>query len=166
MIETAYRGDLLNQDDLCAMIAEQYYQSIYIYCYAKLNYDTNAAQDCTQNVFLVLIQKKHRLDLNGNIRVWLYKTADCVIRNYRRKEKRYREKIPLDEIELADAGGLSDQDAAISFDCLTAAEFALLTDYYNAVYGTRNELAQQHGMTLPELYKEIGRIRNKIKLNK
>lgn len=156
----------MNQDDLCAMIVERYYQPIYRYCYAKLNFDTNAAQDCTQNVFLVLIQKKHRLNLNGNIKVWLYKTADRVIRNYRRKEKQYQNQIPIDEIKLSDNGGLPNQDAETPLDCLTAEESALLTAYYDAAYGTRNELAQQHGMTLPELYKEIERIRRKVKSNK
>lgn len=45
----------MNQDELCVIIAEKYYQPIYRYCYAKLNYDANAAQDCTQNVFLIMI---------------------------------------------------------------------------------------------------------------
>lgn len=156
----------MNQDDLCAMIAERYYQQIYRYCYAKLNYDTNAAQDCAQNVFLVLVQKKNRLRLDGNIRVWLYKTADRVIRNYWRKEKRYQEQIPIDEIELSDTGGLPDQKSETPLDCLTAEESDLLTAYYDAAYGTRNKLAQQHGMTLPELYNEIARIREKVTLNK
>ena len=82
---------LLNQDELCVIIAEKYYQPIYKYCYAKLNCDASAAQDCTQNVFLIMIQKKNRLNLSNNMQTWLYKTADRVIRNYRRKEKKYRD---------------------------------------------------------------------------
>lgn len=156
----------LNQDDLCTMLAQRYYQPIYRYCYAKLNFDTGAAEDCTQNVFLILIQKKHRLDLSGNMQLWLYKTADRVIRNYLRKEKRYRNQISIDEIEIADSGGIPQQEPETPLDCLSDAESALLREYYDAAYGTRIEVAEQHGMTLYELYKEIGRIRQKVKTNK
>lgn len=156
----------MNQDDLCSMIAERYYQQIYRYCYAKLNCDSNAAEDCTQNIFLILIQKKRHLNLSGNMQTWLYKTADRVIRNYLRKEKRYQNQIPIDEIELADQGGLPGQETETPLDCLTEAESALLHEYYEAAYGTRNELANQHNMTLYELYKEIERIKKKVKSNK
>lgn len=156
----------MNQDELCVIIAEKYYQPIYRYCYSKLNYDVNAAQDCTQNVFLIMIQKKNRLNLSSNMQTWLYKTADRVIRNYRRKEKKYREQIPIDEIELADHGGLPGQESETPLDCLTEAESTLLYEYYEAAYGSRNKLAQQHNMTLYKLYKEIDRIKKKIKLHK
>ena len=156
----------MNQDELCIIIAEKYYQPIYKYCYAKLNCDANAAQDCTQNVFLIMIQKKNRLNLSNNMQTWLYKTADRVIRNYLRKEKRYQNQIPIDEIELADQGGLPGQETETPLDCLTEAESALLHEYYEAAYGTRNELANQHNMTLYELYKEIERIKKKVKSNK
>lgn len=151
------------QDDLCMMIAEQYYQAIYRYCYGKLHFHTEAAQDCTQEVFLILIQKKERLDLSGNMKTWLYKTADHVIRNYQRKEKKYQNSIPIDEIELADDSSFPENSAGMLLSCLTEAEYNLLIAYYDAAYGTRNELAAQYGMTLPALYMEINRLRNKVK---
>ena len=61
----------MRDDDLCVVLAEKYYQDIYRYCYAKLNYDENAAQDCTQEVFFVLVRKRDTLNLAGNMRVWL-----------------------------------------------------------------------------------------------
>lgn len=155
----------MHQDDLCTMIAEQYYLPIYRYCYEQLNFDKDAAQDCTQEVFLIMIRKKARLNLSGNMRVWLYKTADHVIRNYRRKEKKYRNQIPLDDIELVDESRLPDFAVESMLACLTEEEYKLLMEYYNAPHGFRKELAEQHGMTLSALYVEIHRIRNKVKMN-
>jgi RNA polymerase sigma factor (sigma-70 family) len=153
----------LNTDDLCAMIAEKYYHEIYGYCYYKLNFDTNAAQECVQDTFLVMIQKKKRLNLNFNMRSWLYKTADRVIKHYWRKEKKRKLQVPIDEIELADDGGLAFVDCEQQFECLTKDELELLTAYYEAEHGTRSTLAQEYHMTIYELYREIDRIKKKIR---
>lgn len=155
----------MNQDDLCTMIANQYYRPIYRYCYEQLHFNVDAAQDCTQEVFLILIQKKNRLDLSGNIKVWLYKTADRVIRNYRRKERKYQNCISIDEIDLVDDSNSQDFESDDRLSCLTEEEYALLQEYYSAEYGNRNEVAKRHGMTLPALYMEIHRIRSKVKTN-
>lgn len=155
----------MHQDDLCMMIVNQYYQPIFRYCYEQLNHNTDAAKDCTQEVFLILIQKKKRLNLGGNIKTWLYKTADRVIWNYRRKEKKYRNQISIDDIELIDDSIFSQLELDSMLSCLTEEEYTLLMEYYSAPYGERTALAQQHGMTLGALYIEVNRIRNKVKMN-
>lgn len=153
----------MRDDDLCVVLAEKYYQDIYRYCYAKLNYDENAAQDCTQEVFFVLVRKRDTLNLAGNMRVWLYKTADRVIKHYWRMEKRRKNQVPIDDVELSDDGGISALFRDSLFECLTDQEYELLSEYYNAPFGSRNELAQKHGMTIYELYREIERIKVKVR---
>ncbi len=54
-------------------IAEQYYKSIFKYCYVKLD-NEHAAKDCTQEVFLTLYRKMDKLKLSENVRAWLYRT--------------------------------------------------------------------------------------------
>ena len=155
----------LQQDDLCMMIANQYYQPIFRYCYGQLDCNADAAKDCTQEVFLILIQKKRHLNLGGNIKTWLYKTADRVMWNYRRKEKKYKNQISIDDIELIDDSSFSKLELESMLSCLTEEEYTLLMEYYNASYGERAALAQQHGMSLGALYIEVNRIRNKVKIN-
>lgn len=75
-------------------IAQQYYDAIFKYCCVRLN-NEHAAKDCTQEVFLILYKKMDKLKLSENIRAWLYRTSDNVIKNYRRKNK---DSIPLDTL--------------------------------------------------------------------
>ena len=153
----------MNQEDLCSIIAEKYYTEIYNYCYVRLNCDMNAAQDCTQDVFFIMIQKKNHLNLGGNIRSWLYRTANRTIKHYWRKMQKQYKRVSIDDIDLSDDGGLSSLDEGNQFSALTEDEYLLISEYYNTEYGHRNHLAQTHNMTLYELYKEIDRIKKKIK---
>ena len=153
----------LSTDDICTLIAEKYYHEIYGYCYYKLNFDENAAHECVQDTFLLMIQKKNHLNLNENMKSWLYQTADRIIRHYWRKEKARKQQISIEEVELIDDGGLNFIDIEHPFDCLTKEEQELLTAYYEAKHGTRNKLAKKYHMTIYELYREIERIKKKIK---
>lgn len=153
----------MKRGDTCELIIEKYYKEIYNYCYVKLNLDESAAQDCTQEVFLTLLQKKNRLNFNCNIRAWLYKTATLIVKHYWRKQKKLKNQISIDDIDLSNSGGLDELDDIELLECLTEEEKELISEYYNAEYGHRNELAQAHNMTLSQLYREINRIKQKIK---
>ena len=153
----------MNQDDLCAIIAEKYYTEIFNYCYVKLNCDLNAAQDCTQDIFLYMIQKKNHLNFGGNMRAWLYQTAKRTIKYYWRKAQKQNKNISIDDISLSDDGGLSSLENDQQFESLTEDEYLLISEYYDTAFGCRNQLAQEHNMTMYELYKEIDRIKKKIK---
>ncbi len=56
-------------------IVKQYYQFIYRYCLARLS-EPNAAQDCTQEVFLTFYKKIAVLE-DDNILGWLYHEYFC-----------------------------------------------------------------------------------------
>lgn len=153
----------MENKDLCTIIAETYYTEIYKFCYAALNCDEQAAADCTQETFFILVRKKHFLNLNGNMRAWLYKTAEGVIRNYRRKEQKYRAQLPLDSIEIAVETESPAPDGELLRQKLTADEYALLLAYYDRELGSRSELAEQYGLPVRLLYKKVERIKQKLR---
>lgn len=152
----------MNQDELCNIVAEKYYDQIYRYCFSVLNGDKQAAEDCTQETFMIMIKKKKELAFEGNICVWLYKTADRVIKNYVRKEKRRGIRLSIDEVTLTDDGGLSSIEEQSALECLTKDEYRLLTEYYSTDRGKKDILAARYDMTIYDLYKEIDRIKKKI----
>lgn len=78
----------MNYENTYEEITRRYYQAIYNYCQVRLK-DEYAAEDCTQDVFLLLYRKMNKIKLSENIRAWLYRTADNVIKNHRRKIKNH-----------------------------------------------------------------------------
>lgn len=71
--------DLQFFNDLCV----DYYEKILRYCYAKLNSEA-AARDCTQDVFLVALQKKSILRQHPNAAGFLFQTAKNLVRERQR----------------------------------------------------------------------------------
>ena len=77
-------GDFLIDYEVCEAIIEKYYSDIFKFCMNDL-YDKQAAEDCTQEVFLLLFQKREKLDFTEKLRSWLYETALRICKNYRKK---------------------------------------------------------------------------------
>ena len=77
----------MNAYKLCENAAEKYHQAIYRYCLGLLNGDVSAAEDCTQEVFLLLLEKKDSLDFDVNIRGWLYASANRIVKDYLKQER-------------------------------------------------------------------------------
>lgn len=152
----------MKDDSICKSIIEQYYGEIYRYCYVQLDFDAYAADDCTQEVFLALIKKSRRIKLSDNIRAWLYDAARKELKSYRRK-KRKDLTISIASVEIPDRGGFSDPEEYAAFSSLTEEELNLLNAYYDSDFGTREQLAQEFGMTLPKLYKTVHRLREKLR---
>lgn len=50
----------MSNNTVCNEIIEKYYASIYRYCFVRLDYNEYAADDCTQEVFLILLKKQHK----------------------------------------------------------------------------------------------------------
>lgn len=153
----------MQQPDRCTAVAAQYYEAIYKYCYVRLQYSREAAQDCTQEVFLTLVRKQDTLDFDGNIEAWLYAVASRMIKKQRLLERPYREMLPLDTAEIPDSGGFAEKTADSLPDILTERECQILTAYYDAEHGDKRQLAAAFGLTLPQLYEKIRRIKNKLR---
>ncbi len=143
-------------------IAQTYYKSIFRYCCVKLN-DEHSAKDCTQEVFLILYRKIDTLTLSENIRAWLYRTANNVIRNYLRKNKNT---VPLDEIEeTAEDSNSVDISVDIPFeDIITREEYELLESYYIKGYDI-GTISKNLDISKAAAVKRIQRIKAKIKEN-
>lgn len=145
----------------CEKIIREYYQIIYNYCYSQLAYDHFAADDCTQDVFLIFIRKHKRLDLGGNIKLWLYRTADYVIKSYVRKSKKC-ETADIFEYDAAVENGFEIKCETTSLDALSQEEYRFIQEYYGTDSSGRAELAVRYGITVGALYKRIHSIKKKL----
>lgn len=149
------------ENDNCEKIIREYYEFIYNYCYSRLSYDHFAADDCTQDVFLILIRKHKRLDLSGNIKLWLYRTADNVIKSYVRQSKRC-ETADISEYDTAVENGFEIKGEVTSLDALSQEEYRFIKEYYDTDSTGRVELALKYGITVGTLYKRIHSIKKKL----
>lgn len=136
-------------------LIHEYYKEIFRYCAIKLNQDYSGAEDCTQEVFCLLVKKSASLDISKDIRPWLYAAADKIIMSYKRK---HQEIVPLE--------ALTGEELSVDFPyndillSLDEEEKKLLTAYFNGA--DRAALAKEHKISLPALYKRISRIKEKL----
>ncbi|MDE7225754.1 MAG: sigma-70 family RNA polymerase sigma factor [Ruminococcus sp.] len=137
-------------------IAEQYYNAIFRYCCVKMN-NEHAAKDCTQEVFLIFFTKMDNLKLSENIRAWLYRTADRVMSNYRKKHK---EMVSYDDVNVVTEDTYS---VEIPFnDIISKDEYELLKSYY--IDGDDIEvISVRLGISTAAVAQRIHRIKSKIK---
>ena len=61
-------------------ICTQYYNTVYRRCYYELNFNTDAAEEVTQQVFLVLCEKWALVQFHPNLEGWLLKVASNKLR--------------------------------------------------------------------------------------
>ncbi len=136
-------------------IIEESYTPVFLYCIYQLNGDISGAEDCTQEVFLLLCKHVNKLDMTKSILPWLFRTADHVMQSYRRKN-------PVHE-GLDKANDLIDnsliQDSIL--DTLTEDERILVQTYYNGE--DKSEIARKRGISVTALYKQIARIKQKLR---
>lgn len=136
-------------------IISKYYKPILLYCVRLLHGDLPAAEDCTQEVFLIFYQKIHSLDMTKDIAPWLYRTADRVVKAYIRK---HPVSVDIDSIpEIAAPETVSES----CLDVLSEEERALVEAYYNNA--DKIQLAKAQGITLRSLYLKMARIKAKLK---
>jgi RNA polymerase sigma factor (sigma-70 family) len=84
---------------------DEYCQRILNYCRYHLNYDEYAAEECTQEVFLIYFEKISKIEIR-NKRAWLYRTADNCIKQYlSRIIKEKRKTIPFIDEEFVEKQG-------------------------------------------------------------
>lgn len=144
-------------------IAEKYYAAILRYSSARLQYDHFAAEECTQDVFMLLYNKINTLNLDENIQGWLYVVADRIVRNYIKKNRKRLEKesIPLDAI--IEMPNVEPEDHSELFCNISPDEYNLLYLYYSSESSERLVLAQQLGISMAALYQRIHMIKKKLK---
>ncbi|MGN0580285.1 MAG: RNA polymerase sigma factor [Ruminococcus sp.] len=148
----------------CEKIIGDYYRPIYLYCYSRLDCDSFAADDCAQEVFLTLLKKKNRLVAGKNIKLWLYRTADNVIKKYIRKNRKNLAEL-TEECCAVEENIFEVKAGGDAFDLLTDEELSIVTDYYGGEYASKSDIADKYGITLSSLYKKIYQIKKKLKSN-
>ncbi len=136
-------------------IAKQYYQAIFRYCLVRLD-DEQTAYDCTQDVFLTLYRKMDKLKLSENVRAWLYRTADNVMKNYRRKNKIV---VSIDELNEATEDIYSIE--APFEETITKDEYELLDSYYIKGENIGN-ISKRLGISKAAASQRLCRIKSKI----
>ena len=149
------------EETLCELIINRYYDTVYNLCFARLNRNRQAVEDCTQETFLTFFSKRGKLEFTDNIQLWLYRTAEKVIKSYIRRNKQ----ILIDVDEVADkliSEEQSFEEQSVAFDGLSEEEKELLTIYYDYEYGERIRLAEEKGLTQSALYNRVYRIKQKL----
>ena len=144
-------------------IAKQYYKMIYSYCMTDMQNDV-AAKDCTQEVFFRLYVNRGKLKTFENIRAWLFRCADNVMKEYRRKN--HFEVPASDEIDVPveDSLLISTEIRQSIIEIVGQEDYDLLLNYYIA--GTdRKLLADNLGISEFALRKRIQRIRDTLRKN-
>jgi RNA polymerase sigma-70 factor (ECF subfamily) len=71
-------------------IVNRYYEKIFKFCFYALGGNRSFAEDCTQDIFLVLYERMGRLKDYDKIGGWLYKTADHISKQYAASARKER----------------------------------------------------------------------------
>lgn len=136
------------------------------YCRFLLKNDPSGAEDCAHDVFLLLLKKQKELNLNGNIRGWLYASADRIVKDYRKKQISLQAMLNYDLSQIEEKSFYEDElISSAAFDCLDDSELQLIKEYYTVKKGERIPLAKRYGMTVNELYKKVHSIREKLRVH-
>jgi RNA polymerase sigma factor (sigma-70 family) len=112
--------DGAEQDSAFNGIVNRYYEKILKFCVYALGGSQSAAEDCVQDIFLILYENMGRLKDYDKIGGWLYKTAGNVSKQYaaslRKERKRFAASFP------ASTTGDGDKEAPFgSLDSIAAA---------------------------------------------
>ena len=158
------------------LYAEEYYEPIYKFCYAKLNHNSHDAQDVTQEVFLLFQLKCNELT-DENIKSWLFSTASYKIKELLNKkglaQKHFTSLEAYDaQGDTADIFELLDEQLdfdseklqkyrAIIFEKLSAKEQLLYTKAFieNKPYA---KIAEEFNTTENNICVRIFRLKKKI----
>ena len=139
-------------------IVRRYHNELMRFCMAQMHRGTAEAEDVVQEVFLTLYKKKN-INLDDNIRAWLYETARRKIKEYIRKNPEFEDLTDIceqpDQIQQ-----LTETDSPL--DVLSEEERKLLERYY--MKDDRNVIAANNNTTVNALYCKIRRIRKKLYL--
>lgn len=146
----------------CGILFEKYHSYVYDFCYKYLG-NIHATEDCTQEVFMIMLKKKNNIDLTENFLSWLYETSKRVCKKYIRNN-------PNKFLDIDDyAETISDTNISIEkplsdkiYEILDNDDADLLFEYINADYGDRQKIAERVGVTPPALYQRIKRLKKKV----
>jgi RNA polymerase sigma factor (sigma-70 family) len=104
----------VNQNDAFDGIVKAYYARILKFCAYRLGGNLSAAEDCAQDIFLILYENMGKLRDYDKIGGWLYKTAGNL-------SKQYAAVLRKERAKRAEAvGTLERGDMLAPVDCIAA----------------------------------------------
>ena len=164
-----------NQKAELEKVSEEYYMLIYKYCRKKLQTNEAHAYDATNDVFVLLCEKWDSFHNKDNIRAWLHRAADNIIKKFHSKNKKiHRELKYIDDLDDFTANSLSyEQDFEnISEDNIEVYRDEILNELndrerelFDIVFTERlpyNEICNELSITKENLKKQLYRLRQKI----
>jgi RNA polymerase sigma-70 factor (ECF subfamily) len=86
-------------------IVKRYYERILKFCIYALGGNRSAAEDCTQDIFLILYENMERLRDYDKIGGWLYKTAGNISKRYAASLRKERKRIAASFPASTNGGG-------------------------------------------------------------
>ena len=104
---------------------------------------------------MLLYRKIHSLDMTKDIRPWLYRSADRVVKAYLRKNP-----APAETDAEPETADLTDIPESV-FDVLSKEERELVDAYYSKA--DKQQIAKEKGITLQSLYVTMARIKKKLR---
>lgn len=158
-----------NADELLKQAYEKHYTYVYKFCLSRLLSDRASAEDCAQEAYIVLYNKLKSGEEIDNTLAFLLQTArNFVLKQVREIEKRKNE-IDLDDV-IHIPSQSDEMDEKLSFEEYSRQITAALTDKEAELFKLRyiNELeiediAKQTNNSIASVYKELSRIRIKIR---
>jgi RNA polymerase sigma factor (sigma-70 family) len=86
-------------------IVKGYYERILKFCCYALGGNRSFAEDCAQDIFLILYERMDALKDYDKIGGWLYKTADHIVKQRSASLQRERKRLALSFGSADDGGG-------------------------------------------------------------
>lgn len=149
--------------ETCGILFKNYHDLVYKFCLMNLK-NTHAAEDCTQEVFLIMLKKKNKIYLSESLSSWLLKTAKIVCKKYIRKNRVILANIDDYAEIISDTNASAEKPLSNEiYELLDKEDADLLFEYINADRYERRKMAERMGITTNALCKRIIRIKNKLR---
>jgi RNA polymerase sigma-70 factor (ECF subfamily) len=103
-------------------IVKQYYEKIFKFCVYALGGNMSFAEDCTQDIFLILYENMAALRDYDKIGGWLYKTAGNISKRYAASLRKERATFAAPFGGAGDGGGEAPVDGIIAKSIKTEEE--------------------------------------------
>lgn len=151
--------------DTCGLLFQKYHRYVYKFCLKQLK-NTHSAEDCTNEVFMIMLKKKNTIKLSKNLSSWLCETSKNVCKEYIRNNS-----IKFDDVdELAET--IADSSVSLEkplydeiYEFLDREEADLFFEYINSSIAERRKMADRLKITPNALCKRIQKIKRKIQTN-
>jgi len=155
-------------------ISKEYYLPVYKYCNVKLGDEKSYSDDVTDEIFALLCEKWDSLR-KENVKAWIYRTADNIIKEFLRKHRKQLEELAyIEDLDDFTVNKLTyDQDfESINNDDIDTYRGEILSELsdeerelFYAVFVKklpRKEICEQFSLSKENLKKRLYRLRKKL----